>query len=109
MKNELSGYINDVLINTLPSTFQRLGSSSFTFEKLLQVINEQSNSKTYTEQDVRQLVLVLFESGYIGQLIYGVMGKTSVVFKYRNPSAVIDYSQKMIIHRGIQKGLSIIL
>ena len=109
MKNELSGYISDVLINTLPSTFQRLGSNSFTFEKLLQVINEQSSTKEYSEQDVRQLVLVLFESGYVGQLINGNLGKTSVVFKYRNPSAVIDYSEKMIIHRGIQKGLSIIL
>ena len=109
MKNELSGYINDVLINTLPSTFQRLGGSSFTFEKLVQIINEQSNSKTYSEQDVRQLVLVLFEAGYVGQLINGASGKQSVVFKYRNPSAVIDYNEKMIIHRGIQKGLSIIL
>ena len=109
MKNELSGYISDVLINTLPSTFQRLGRKSFTFEKLLQVINEQSNSKKYSEQDVRQLVLVLFESGYVGQLINSNSGKTSVVFKYRNPSAVIDYNEKMIIHRGIQKGLSIIL
>lgn len=109
MKNELSGYIDDILINALPSTFQRLGSSSFSFEKLFQVINEQSNSKMYTEQDVRQLVLVLFESGYIGQLINGSSGRTSVVFKYRNPSAAIDYNEKMIIHRGIQKGLSIIL
>ena len=109
MKNELSGYINDVLINTLPSTFQRLGSSSFTFVKFLQVINEQSNSIKYSEQDIKQLVLVLFESGYIGQLINGSSGKQSVVFKYRNPSAMIDYNEKMIIHRGIQKGLSIIL
>ena len=109
MKNELSGYIDDILINSLPSTFQRLGSRSFTFEKFMQVINEQSNSKTYSEQDVRQLVLVLFESGYVGQLINGNFGKTSVVFKYRNPSAMIDYNEKMIIHRGIQKGLSIIL
>lgn len=109
MKNELSGYADDVLINTLPSTFQRLGSKSFNFEKLVQVINEQSCSKKYTEQDIRQLVLALFESGYIGQLIDGNLGKQSVVFKYRNPAAVIDYNQKIIIHRGIQKGLSIIL
>ena len=68
MKNELSGYTDDVLINILPLTFQRLGSKSFTFEELMQVINEQSSSKKYGEQDIRQLVLVLFESGYIGQL-----------------------------------------
>lgn len=109
MKNELSGYIDDVLINTLPSTFQKLGSKSFTFEMLVRVINEQSISKQYSEQDIRQLLLVLFESGYVGQLINNNYGKQSVVFKYRNSSAAIDYGQKIIIHRGIQKGLSVIL
>lgn len=59
----------------------------------MQVINEQSSLKTYSEQDVRQLVLILFESGYIGQLINGSFGKTSVVFKYRNQSAMIDYNE----------------
>ena len=109
MKNELSGYIDDVLINTLPSTFQKLGSNSFAFEKFLQVINSQSVIKEYNEQDIRQLLLVLFESGYIGQLVNLNQGKQSVVFKYRNPSAAIDYGQKIIIHRGIQKGLGVIL
>lgn len=109
MKNELSGYIDDILINTLPSIFQKLGSSSFTLEKFVQVVNEQASSKVYSEQDIKQLLLVLFESGYIGQLIRGNRGKESVVFKYRNPAAAIDYSQKILIHRGIQKGLSVIL
>lgn len=109
MKNELSGYTDDVLINTLPSTFQRLGSRSFAFEEFFQIINDQSVSRNYTEQDIRHLALILFESGYIGQLLDGYLGKQSVVFKHRNPAAVIDYNQKIIIHRGIQKGLSIIL
>ena len=52
---------------------------------------------------------MLFESGYIGHLVNGNNGKQSVVFKYRNPSAAIDYGQKMLIHRGIQKGLGVIL
>lgn len=109
MKNELSGYIDDIMINTLPSTFQKLGRKSFTFETFVQVINDQSISKEYNEQDIRQLLLVLFESGYIGQLVNSNRGKQSVVFKYRNSSAAIDYGQKIIIHRGIQKGLSVIL
>lgn len=109
MKNELSGYIDDALINTLPSTFQKLGSISFAFEKFLQVINSQSVVKEYNGQEIRQLLLVLFESGYIGQLVNVNHGKQSVVFKYRNPSAAIDYGQKIIIHRGIQKGLGVIL
>lgn len=109
MKNELSGYIDDSLINILPSIFQRLGSSSFSFEKLMQVINEQANVKQYSEQDIKYLVLTLFEAGYVGQLLSGIKGKQSVIFKYRNPTATVDYSQKLIIHRGIQKGLGIVL
>ena len=109
MKNELSGYVEDSLINIMPSIFQRLGSMSFSFEKLMQVINEQASVKKYSEQDVKYLVLTLFEAGYIGQLISGLQGRQSVVFKYRNPAAMIDYSQKLIIHRGIQKGLGIVL
>ena len=109
MKNELSGYVDDALINTLPSTFQKIGSKSFVIERFLQIINSQSVVKEYNEQDIRQLLLVLFESGYIGHLVNGNNGKQSVVFKYRNPSAAIDYGQKMLIHRGIQKGLGVIL
>lgn len=109
MKNELSGYIDDVLINTLPSVFQKLGNKSFVFEKFVQVIGSQSVNKEYSQQDIRQLLLVLFESGYIGQLVEANHGKQSVVFKYRNPSATIDFGQKIIIHRGIQKGLGVIL
>ncbi len=109
MKNELSGYVDDALINIMPSILQRLGSTSFTFEKLMQVINEQANVKQYSEQDIKWLVLTLFEAGYIGQLLSGNNGRQSVVFKYRNPAAMIDYSQKLIIHRGIQKGLGVVL
>ena len=109
MNNELSGYVDDALIITFSSTFQTIGSKSFVIERFLQIINSQSVVKEYNEQDIRQLLLVLFESGYIGHLVNGNNGKQSVVFKYRNPSAAIDYGQKMLIHRGIQKGLGVIL
>ncbi len=61
------------------------------------------------EADLRQLLLALFESGYMGQLVKGNRGRESVVFKYRNPSAIIDYSQRFLIHKGIQRGLGVII
>lgn len=109
MKNEMSGYVDDTLINIMPSIFQKLGSTSFSFEKLMQVINTQASVKQYSEQDVKYLVLTLFEAGYVGQLLSGIKGRQSVIFKYRNPAAMVDYSQNFIIHRGIQKGLGIVL
>lgn len=109
MKNELTGYTTDTLITSLPAIFQKLGSSSFYQEKFVRVVNEQSPSNEISEQDTKQLLLILFESGYIGQLVKGNRGRESVIFKYRNPDAAIDYSQKFLIHRGIQKGLSVIL
>lgn len=109
MKNELSGFSSDQLINILPSIFQKIGSTSFYLNNFLQITNDQSTSKEYSEQDIRLILLQLFESGYIGQLVKGSNHKESVVFKYRNPSASIDYSQKFLIHRGIQRGLGVFL
>lgn len=109
MKNELSGFSDDSLINTLPSILQKVGSKFFYWGDFLKISNEQSTSKIYTEQDIKYLLLLLFQAGYIGQLVKNNRGKESVVFKYRNPSSSIDYSQKFISHRGLQKGLGIIL
>lgn len=109
MKNELSGFSNDDLIILLPSLFQKIGSRSFYFNELLKIANEQSNSQKYSEQDIKYLLYLLFQSGYVGQIVVGNRGKSSVVFKYRNPNANVDYSQKFISHRGLHKGLGIIV
>ena len=33
--------------------------------------------------------------------------KQSVIFKYRNPTARIDYYQKFITHKGLHSGLGV--
>lgn len=108
MKNELSGFSDDLLINSLPSILQKIGSRAFYLGEFIKVTNEQTTLKKYSEQDIKYLLLMLFQSGYIGQLIKTNSGKESVVFKYRNPNSNIDYSQKFISHRGLHKGLGII-
>lgn len=109
MKNELSGYVHDEMIGILPAVFQRIGSRAINYAGLKKELTEQLPKQTIEDADIRQLLLVLFEAGYIGQLVKGNRGRESVVFKYRNPGAIIDYSQRFLIHKGIQRGLGVIL
>ena len=108
MKNELSGFSYDLLINSLPSILQKIGRRAFYLGEFIRITNEQSTLKKYSEQDIKYLLLMLFQSGYIGQLINSNYGRESVVFKYRNPNLNIDYSQKFISHQGLHKGLGVI-
>ena len=109
MKNELSGYISDVIISVLPAVFQRIGSKAITYAELRTALIAQLPNAKIEDADLKQLLLVLFESGYVGQLVKGNRNRESVVFKYRNVSAIIDYSQRFLIHKGIQRGLGVIL
>lgn len=106
MKNELSGYIEDDIISVVPSLFQRIGSKDFTVNELDNVLKEQIPKNIESLGITKQLLLVLFESGYIGQRLK-TNRSASVVFKYRNTGANIDYSQKFLIHKGIQRGLGV--
>lgn len=107
MKNEITGFINDELINILPSVFGKIGRRAFKLSELKKVINEQSLNMEYNDLAVKNLLQLLFEAGYMGQIIKTGPGRESVVFKYRNTTASIDYNQKFIIHKGLHKGLGI--
>ena len=109
MKNELSGYVSDEIIAIVPTIFQKIGSNRFTTSSIVDAVKPSFGKNRTVETDVRQLLLVLFEAGYIGQLVKTNRNTDSVVFKYRNPTASIDYSQSFLIHRGIQKGLGVII
>ena len=108
MKNELSGFVSDEIINILPSAFRKLGNRSFTLSELTTILEEQCADEKIAQTDVKYLLLMLFDAGYIGQIVSSGKGrKESVVFKYRNPTARIDYQQKFITHKGLHSGLGI--
>lgn len=107
MKNELAGFIDDELIMSIPSVFRRLGGRSFSIAELNRLTNEQLSRKVSIDETKEQL-RYLFEAGYVGQLIdNGRNQKQSVIFKYRNPTARIDYYQKFLIHKGLHSGLGV--
>lgn len=109
MKNELSGFIDDEVISLVPALFQRIGREPFKVDELQMILEEQTTKlKSDSLTITKQLLLVLFEAGYIGQAIKTNRNpRPSIIFKYRNTGANIDYSLKFLIHQGIIKGLGI--
>lgn len=108
MKNEITGFIEDEYINTLPSVLQKIGERSFSFEEFSKMMEDQGVNRTIEKSEIKYLLLLLFEAGYIGHLLPNSRSrKHSVVFKYRNPNSKIDYSQKFITHKGIYNGLGV--
>lgn len=110
MKNEITGFISDNFILSLAGILQSLGNRSFSFAEFHKVTVNQNHSNEPDELESKKMLQLLFDSGYLGQLYKAPTKnglKTSVIFKYRNPTAQIDYSQKFITHRGISRGLDI--
>lgn len=108
MKNELSGFVDDELINEIPTIFRKLGGRGFTLTEIHKLANENNFKREVSIDETKMLLMYLFEAGYIGQLLDNGKGrKRSVIFKYRNPTARIDYYQKFITHQGLHSGLGV--
>lgn len=109
MKNEITGFVDDNLINILPAVFRKMGQRDFNIHEFQKAINDQAIKSTYKEADIKYLLQLLFEAGYMGQKVKGLNNKESIIFKYRNTTANIDFSQKFITHKGLHIGLGVIL
>lgn len=109
MKNELTGFVPEEIIISLPSIFRKLGGRAFDLTEFNKLTNEQVSGKDINIDDTKNLLMYLFDSGYIGQLLKTGKDsqKRSVIFKYRNPTARIDYYQTFITHQGLHKGLGV--
>lgn len=107
MKNELSGFVDEELIYLIPTVFRRMGGRAFDLKEITRLFDEQCK-KNISDDAIKTLLLYLFDAGYIGQLMPNVQSnKRSVIFKYRNPTARIDYYQKFITHQGLHSGLGV--
>lgn len=110
MKNEVTGFVKDELITLLPTIFQRIGSNKFTINELYRHYKQQGG-QNQDEDEIKHLLILLYEAGYVGQLIPTQVKnggqRRSVIFKYRNPSSQVDLMQTFIVHQGIQAGLGV--
>jgi hypothetical protein len=110
MKNELSGFVEEELIFLIPTVLRKLGGRSFSLDDMITLYKEQGTKKKITSDNIKELMLYLFDAGYIGQLLPPIgtnSNKRSVIFKHRNPTARIDYYQKFITHQGLHSGLGV--
>ena len=108
MKNELAGFIDDEIINSIPSVFRKLGGRAFSVSEINKFANQSSIGRELSIEETKSMLMYLFEAGYIGQLVSTGKGqKRSVIFKYRNPTARIDYYQNFITHQGLHSGLGV--
>lgn len=108
MKNELAGFVADDLIMEIPTIFRKLGGRGFALSEIHKLANESSFNRKVSVDETKMLLMYLFEAGYIGQLLNnGKNKKRSVIFKYRNTTARIDYYQQFITHQGLHSGLGV--
>lgn len=109
MKNELAGFVLDDIISVIPSVFKKISNRSFSASEFNMKLNEQLKSQEVSINASNSILLVLFENGYVGQIIASGRHKeyTSVCFKHRNPTAQVDYSENFIIHKALNAGLGV--
>ena len=108
MKNSLSGFVKDELITIIPAVFTKISTKSFTVNDFTEKMNNQIADGDFSISESRTILFTLYELGYIGQVFTsGKSNKTSVQFKYRNPTSTVDYNNRFIIHRGITIGLGV--
>lgn len=110
MKNELLGFLNDDVIESLFQVFQKIGSERFNFKKFSELYLELYPK--YNSEEVKSILNNLFNAGYIGMVrsVYDrrlKKQKNYINFKHKDPRLVIDYSKDFIIHKGLYSALNI--
>lgn len=110
MKNELLGFLDDEVIDSLFQVLQKIGSSTFKLKDILDLYQELFPE--YSAEKVKSIISTVFNSGYIGMMrnVYDRRTKKTkkyVNFKHKDPRLVIDFSNELIIHKGLFSALNV--
>ena len=115
MKNELIGFLDDEIIDSLYKILQRLGSQNrrnFTLEDMLKTYKDLGYD--YDKSQIEEILLTLFNLGYIGIIrkvnkkIHGQNKlETYLDFKHKDPRYSFDSNAKFVIHKGLFSALNI--
>jgi len=110
MRNELLGFLDDKIIDSLFQVFQKIGSDRFNFRKFAKIYEELYPK--YTSEEIKSILNTLFNSGYVGMVrnVYDRNKRKHVIyvnFKHKDPRLVIDYANDFIIHKGLFSALNI--
>lgn len=98
LKNELSGFVPDEHTEKLSMIFSALGKTAFTYNEWLGMVEV----TLLNEEQLKHMLYVLFERGYVGQLRLR-HGEVFPVFKYREPFEHMILGDKFILHNGLRR------
>lgn len=113
MKNELSGFIEDVDIDNLELVFRDLGKVDFAYNRFSYVCKKYFSNEE--EDYIRKVFNLLYDNSYIGQIIttpgYNKKTKkqvnnTRVALKHKEPHLKINLANRFTLHKGLYKALN---
>lgn len=108
MKNELLGFLDDEVIDSLFQVLQKIGSNNFNFKTFDDLCK--TMFPDYDIEKIKSILNTLFDLGYVGMVRKVSKGKnikTYINFKHRDPRLVIDYTNNFVIHKGLYSALNI--
>lgn len=114
MKNELSGFIDDVDIDNLELVFIDIGKIDFTYLRFSAVAAKYFKNKE--EDYIRKAFNMLYDNGYIGQVITTFdynkktkkqITKTRAAFKHKEPHIKINQSNDFTLHKALRRAFNL--
>lgn len=105
IKDEMAGYISFNLIDTIVSILASFRSREFSFKDFDNAVQRTPVMSSYSSVDILR---VLYDCSAIGHAYpYGDGSQTRITFKYRNRNSAFTPNDRIILHRGLWKGLNV--
>lgn len=105
IKDELAGYIPFNLIDTIVGILASFRSREFSFRDFEQAV---LTSSAMAGQSSIDILRVLYDCSAIGQVYsYSDNVQNRITFKYRNRNSSFAPNDRIILHKGLWKGLNV--
>lgn len=105
IKDEMAGYISFNMIDGIVGVMASFRSREFSFREFDQVMKQSPVMENCSSVDILR---VLYDCSAIGHAYpYGDGSQTRITFKYRNRNSAFTPNDRIILHKGLWKGLNI--
>ncbi|MFF2495367.1 P-loop ATPase, Sll1717 family [Agromyces sp. NPDC058064] len=105
IRDELVGVGTAEEIESMISLLSAMRSRDFKYKDLLNTAVELQ--VPLSSSKIREIVVALFERSALGTVHSNRNGYSSYTFKYRNRNSTLGFPDRLLLHRGIWKGLGI--
>ena len=105
IKDEMAGYIPFNLIDSIVSILSSFRSREFSFMDFDKAVQQ---SPIMTGRSSVDILRILYDCSAIGHAYpYGDGSQTRITFKYRNRNSAFTPKDRIILHKGLWKGLNV--